>query len=116
MGIHEDHTGRHKEHQLDQRMIHHMEQGSMYRKSILFSKKSLHTHAHQDKSNLRHGGAGQSPLKINGKDRQQGTAEHGQHADPKDQFTPGGIVKKQIGRNHKDSKHTGFCQDTGQQR
>ena len=113
MGIHKDDAGRQEKHQLNQGVVYHMEQRPVYCQGIFLSQKSLHPHAHQDKPDLGHGGAGQRPFQIHGKNSQQRAAEHGQHAHAQNQRAPRSVVKKQLARHHQDAEDSCFRQDTG---
>ena len=74
------HAGGHKQHQLDEGVVHHMEHRAPGGQGILLPQQALHGHTHQDKADLGHGGAGQGPLEVDGKYRQNGAAQHGHHA------------------------------------
>ena len=95
--IHENHTGSHKKHQLDQRMIHHMEQAAPHGKNVIFAEQTRHACAYQNKADLGDGRAGQCPFQVYGKQCQQGTDYHSKYAKEQNQAAPEGRAQKQAG-------------------
>lgn len=92
MCIEENHTCRHKQHQLDQGMIYHMQQRTMDRQNIFLSKQSLHSDTHQDKTDLGHGGAGQRPFQIQREHGQHRPQRHGDDTQRQHQHSPVSVM------------------------
>ena len=76
MKVHEHYAGRHKQNQLNQRVVYHMEQAAPDRQASFFPQQSLHADANQDKTDLGYGGAGQRPFQVHGKQSQQRPCKH----------------------------------------
>ena len=80
MHIHKDHTCRHKQHQLDQRVVYHVQEAAAQGDRVFPAKQTGHTHAHQNKADLGDGGAGQCPFQVNGEQGEHRADHHGKNA------------------------------------
>ncbi len=113
--IHVDHTRRHKQRQLDQRVIDHMKQTAAHSDQIFRSHQSGHADAYQNKSDLGDGGTCQRPFQIDGKERQHRTYHHRTDTQQQDHAAPGRVAEKKISGQDQDTVHPCFGQNTGQE-
>ena len=121
MQLHDDHAGRHEERQLDHRMVDHVQHEPGERRDRRFltpigSQDQVHRDARQDKTDLGHGGAGQRPLQIDRKKRQDCAKGHRDDAGRKNHQSEGTAARKGCQRSHQDAVDADFGQDARQQR
>ena len=116
MEIEVHHTGAFKQHQLEQGMVYHVQQGAPGSQGVFLSQQAHHADAYQDEADLAHGGAGQGALEIDAEQRQHRTQHHGDGAQGEDQGAPGGVVPENVAGNGQNAPDAGLGQHTGQQR
>ena len=109
------HTCRHKQHQLDEGVVQHVQHRAPGRQGVLAVQEALHGCAHQNKADLGHGGAGQRPLQIDGEQRQHSSQHHGHHAQGQYHCIPGKLCPEQIPAENEHTENTALGQDAGQQ-
>ena len=121
MGIHVHHPGGHKQHQLYQGVVHHVQKRSMGCQYTVFRLPfypghAQHPDSHQDETNLGHRGTGQRPLQIHREHCQQSAPQHGDHPQRQYQPAPFPVPGKQAAAQNQDTVNTRFGQNAGQQR
>ena len=57
-------------------MVDHMKHRTVNCQLIVCPQKALHAHAHQDKTDLGHGGTGQRPLEVDGEKAENRAQQH----------------------------------------
>ena len=79
-------------------------------------QQALHGRAHQNESNLRHGGTGQRPFQVDGEHRQHCAQHHGDHRQRQQNVIPDHIVPEQLPAENQRAENAALGQNTGQQR
>ncbi|MPN10906.1 hypothetical protein SDC9_158203 [bioreactor metagenome] len=115
VGSHVYHARRYEQHQLDKSVVQHVEHGSPRRQRILRSQKPLHRHAHQNKSNLRHGRTGQRPLQIDGEQCQHRPKHHGDSPQDQNHLIPVLAGKEQVPGRHENTENSALGQNSAEQ-
>ena len=109
-------AGAEEEHQLEAGVVHHVQHGAPGRQGVFLPQQAHHAHAHQNKADLGHGGAGQGPLQVNGKQGQHRPQQHGDCAQRQDHSAPGRVPPEEVAGDHQDAPNAGLGQRAGQQR
>ena len=112
--IHVDCTRRHKEDQLDERVVEHVKLRAPYSKSIFLSQQALHTDADQNKTNLGDRRAGKRAFEVYGEEGYHGTGEHGEYTERKHGNAPVFVMQKDAAAENKHAEDTRFCEDAGE--
>ena len=106
--IHDDHAGAHKQRQLDQGMVDHMQDrtavshaGSL--RIACRCQQDIHGNPHQDKADLGHGGTGQGPFEIDREQGHQGAQGHGDRAQDQDDPAEHGVPRQSLQGSHQNA-------------
>ena len=114
--VHEHHTRRHEQYQLDEGMIDHVHDRAIGGQGALLAQQHHHGQAYGDEADLAHGGAGQRALEVHGEQRQQRAQEHGDHRQHQQRVAEGHVPGHQIGADDNQPEHAALGQDAGEQR
>ena len=115
MEIPVDGPGAEEEHQLEDGVVHHMEQGAPGGQGVLLPQQAEHPHAGEDEADLGHGGAGQGPLQVHGKQGQHRAQQHGHGPQGQDHGPPGGVRPEEIAGDGQDAPDAGLGEGAGEQ-
>ena len=115
MQVHENHTSRHEQAQLNQGVVHHVHNAAVGGQRSFLTQQHHHGKPYGNEADLAHGGAGQRTLQVNGEQRQHSAQEHGDHGEHQQRIAEGRIAGHQPGADHNQAENAGLGQNAGQQ-